>query len=269
MKKISLFLLATVIITACSTKKLLTAGIASGKMPDISKSAITNSKFKVETIDTKKGFPATDQIIKNRSYVIPLPFCAFYKQHYTCSPGQKSFSAMAPDLSAIFSNELKEAGVKDNLSGNYSLKLKIEESNFKFEYNNKGSIIILIILEIRNKKEFIMPMTCSMKVSYELMKDNAVIKKGIVTKEEKITEKISADVPLPDGPTYTREYGWDPASGTFKNQEHYNTAKDYQQLQGGTYTEATHAMAYGYTLILNLMSTVSKDICAEIKDSVK
>jgi hypothetical protein len=261
--------LAVLVLGACGTKKLLTAGIASSKIPDITKTTVTIPNFKITVQDSKEGIPTSDQLVKNTSYVVPLPFFAFYKQHYTCTPGQGAFASLAPGLEAIFSNEVKEAGFADDLKSSYNLKLKVEETNFKFEYMNKGTIIVLLILTIRNKNEYVAPMTCSMKVSYELSKDNAVIKKGTISKEEVVTSKISTGVPLPTGPTYKKNPAYSPHVYTGQPEYTYNTRNDYQQLQGGTYTEARHAMTYGYTVMFNLMSNASKDICSEIKSLVK
>lgn len=264
--KIALLLLALIFSLGCGTKKLLTYGIDASKMPDISSEAILKKNFAIEC-STSKEMPATSQVVPAGRFMITLPFFAYYKKHFVCTPGSQSFDKLPGNMKVALSSEMRSGVFPETLASNYTLKLTIEESKFDFDYMNKGSIIVPVFFEIRIKKEYVAPMKFSLKVNYELLKDGVVVKKGTAQAEKKITEKISSEVPLPSGPMYVRNPAYFPGSN--QSQGHYNTAKDYQQVLGGTYSEAQHAMSYGFIETFNLMEEVSKKVCADIKDIVK
>lgn len=264
---ITILMLAVFFSFGCGTRKLLVAGIDGSKMPDISTEASPKKHFSIEASNLKKEMPAVSQIVPSGRFMIVLPFFAFYKKHFTCSPSAKSFEKLPDNMKTAFSKEMKSAAFPEDLASGYTLKLTIEELKFNFEYMNKGTIIIPVFFEIRIKNEYMSPMYFSLKVSYELSKDGTVLKKGTVLKEKKITEKISSKIPLPSGPMYVQNPAYFP--GSHQSEGHYNTAKDYQQVLGGTYSEAQHAMSYGFIETFNLMEEVSKEIWRDIQDLVK
>ncbi len=267
MKKLLLFFsVAIIFIYGCGTKRLLEYGIDTSKMDTISQPKM-NSKFSVEVTGADKNFPDTTRIIPNGRYVIVLPFCAFYKKHFICMPSKKSFEKINDNFIAVLSNEIIASKLSDNLSGNYKLRVNVEDSKFKFDYYHKGSMFIIIVASLRFKNEYISPMYYSMKVNYELLDGDKVIKTGSLSKEMMIKEEISTEVPLPSAPMYIRNPYYIP--GTGMSEGHYNTANDYQQLMGGPHEETKYAMKYGFVGIINMMSDISKDICKDIKEKVK
>lgn len=271
MKKTILYasLCLTLGLASCQVKKLLKIGMQTSTMQTVKAQNPDNQTgVAVEVVkdDSINGIPREEKLKKVESYVVTLPFVAFYKKDFVCYPGQKSFANLPDNLQTYMSDEIATYANKP-AAGKYKLRLHIEDCNFNFEYKNKGSIIVALIVTFRTKKEFVSPLAFSMKVGYELLKDDQVIQKGSFTRERKVDEQISANVPIfiPN----TRYYSNDPHSPYYRSPGQRSVDADYAQLQGGTAPESIHAMKYGFAVYEELIDGITKDIMAAVGPSLK
>ncbi len=259
MKKIiAPFLVFAVLFTACYSVKKADKFISTIKLPAVAKSApVANLKV---TIDEKSFFdsiPDQAQLKKAGRYFIPLPFVAFWKANYYCTPGKQTFKdSLIQNITSSVNSAMANVLPAGNTSA-YELILKQESSNFKFKYNNKGFIVVLLIVTFGNKKEFVSPVTMDMTLNYQLKKDGVVIKSGKVTQSKQITEKIEGDTPLP--------YVNDPLKTPTQNAN----AMHYQFAAGDAGKTIKNGMLFGLVEYNNMMREAVSAIAGEAKKTIQ
>lgn len=262
MKKITLPLLAAgLLFTACTSYKNVGLWMDTQTLPTLTSGAAPASvTVAVTTDEDVVGIPDKGLLADKSGYVVPLPFVGFFGKKLTLKPGETSLQdPMEANLKAAVENELNAKNLSP--ADKYTLNLKVDSSNFKFKYNNKGYIIVLLVITFGSKKESCTPTDLGLTVTYELKKGETVVKTGTVNKVTHSDEKITASYQ----PGFYDPYFGDPT----KSPTQRAVASQQAFAFGGAISTMQNGLAYGFNEYNKLIVETAKDITEQVSPSIK
>jgi hypothetical protein len=263
MKKTIAFFASVILLAGCTFYGGLGKQMDARTLPALAASTDSISKVSVEIEKTAavEGIPMKGAVPKKSQYVVPLPFVGFFGANVVMKPGAPTLvSPLYANLETALKGEIQNSYPK-GMNNNYVLKMKVDSSNFTFRYHKKGFMIWVFIVQFGKKKEWCSPSDLSLSVSYELLNNGVVVKKGAVTKVKHDTEKILSTTPIPNARPYN---SFDPFDSPSKAM-----VRDQQQFAfGGSAGTIAHGLDYNLAQYNILIQDVAKQVIDETKTSV-
>jgi hypothetical protein len=232
------------------------------QLPSMTSVAVPGSvKVNVEHTEDVEGLPEKGTLAQKSGYLVPLPFVGFFGKNLLLKPGETSLeSPMVENMKIAMENEI--AAKNPALTETYQLNIKVDSSNFQFRYRNKGFVVWLLILQFGSKKEWCSPTDLSLSVSYELKKNDEVIKKGALTKTKHSDDKVTAS----SQPGFADPYG---AGDPMKSPTQQAVGQQYAFAFGGAVNTMQNGLHNGFTLYNQLIQETAKQVTEEITPSLK
>ncbi|HEU4716848.1 MAG TPA: hypothetical protein VFU15_03400, partial [Bacteroidia bacterium] len=143
----------------------------------------------VQRPDSIHGIPGKARLPHKSQYVVPLPFVGFFGANVLMSPGQPTLDPLADNLNSALKHEIS-LNYPQTLNNKYTLKVKVDSSDFDIRYRKKGYLVVLFFVWFGSKKEYCTMDKLSLSASYELYDGDSLVKKGAVTKNNSSNEKI-------------------------------------------------------------------------------
>lgn len=264
MKHIFSFLAMSALLAGCTSFGSLGKQMDSKTLPlfiAVREDSTSQVKIEIEKTTSITGIPELGCVPKKSQYVVPLPFVGFFGAKALLQPGEKTIvSPMYSNLEAAIKGEM-EGSYPKNLKNKYTLKLKVDSSNFTFNYYKKG-VVIWFFISIMHKKEYCSPSNMSITTSYELLENGITVKKNSVTKTKHSEEKIFSTTPIPAAKPYDMN---DP----FDTQAKASVRAQDQFAFGGAAGTIAHGFSYNLAQYNILIQDLAKQIIEETKASVK
>ena len=264
MKKVCLLLFMGALMSGCVFYGPVAGYMDTQKLPELSRTgdSLKNVQLEIARTSSITGIPDKGTLAEKSQYVVPLPFVGFFGGKLLMKPGDTSLvSPMYDNLDVSLRNEMA-ASFPKSMQGNYVLKVKVDSSSCAFRYKRKGYVVWIFFIQFGGKKEYCSPRDISLSVSYELLDNGVVVKKGAFTKTSHSDEKISAATPWPQAKPYDPTNPADSPSAAAVRQQ---GAFAFGGI-GATLSKGLEHTFYAYN---DLIVDVSKQIVAETKDSVK
>lgn len=257
MKKIVLAgLTAALMLSACTSYKNVGLWMDSQTLPAMTSVAKPGAiAVTIESSPDLQGIPEKGTLAEKKGYLVPLPFVGFFGKNLLLKPGETTLQTpLEENLKTSLENELASKNL--TLTENYTLKVTVDSSNFKFRYRNKGFVVWLFILQFGHKKEWCAPTDLSLSVTYELKKGETVVKKGSVTKTANSDEKITSSYQ----PGFADPYG----ANSGKSQSQRAVAGQYQFAFGGAIGTMQNGINYGFVEYNKLIVETSQEITNQV-----
>jgi hypothetical protein len=262
MKKIAPSLLAFgMLLSSCTSYKNVGVWMDSQKLPALT--SVGSSESVMVSVQSESdiiGLPEKGLLADKSGYVVPLPFVGFFGKKLTLKPGETSLQdPLVENLKTAVENELNMA--KLSPSEKYTLNIKVDSSNFKFRYNNKGYVVVVLIVTFGHKKEWCTPTDLGLSVSYELKQGDKVVQTGELNKSLHSDEKITA--------TYQPGF-YDPYFGDdTKSPSQHAVTTHYNFAFGGAISTMQNGLSYSYNQYNKLIVETAKDITGQVTPAIK
>jgi hypothetical protein len=232
------------------------------KLPELTAAGTPASvTVTVETGDDLVGIADNGAITDKKGYLVPLPFVGFFGKKFNLKPGETSLKDPLQDnLKIAVENELNAKNLAS--AEKYTLNVKVDSSNFKFRYNNKGYVVVVLVVAIGGKKEWCTPTDLGLAVTYELKKGETVVKSGKVNKTSHSDERITASYQ----PGFYDPYN---AGDMTKSATQREVASHYAFAFGGAISTMNNGLAYSFNEYNKLIVETAKEIAEDVAPSVK
>ncbi len=245
-------LILVLLTSGCRTREDLATGIGSASLPVMKTSVQKDTALPFEMVHAAFGGVAARPEIKRKNLVgFSILLFTVVRQKVECRAGANSFGdRLYSNMSAAITEEATRNFAEQNLD-EYFLRVKIDSVEVKTAYVS-GFNWMFGLREINVKRDFCKATSMTLKVSYELEKNDTVIKSATVLKQERISQRLYGSTLLPDSSNYAdyQEYGKD---------------KDYSN---GPLLTSANAMQYALIEFNGLVAEAAKTIIAEVKQEV-